>query len=352
MVHKKTLTTDEKLRFVQQHKLQLDRKALGQALGLTDGQVESYLRVSELPEEVIEDCKTQKKGRERGSTEIETASLIARNKNEDIQKLLSSHARNLINRGTTDRERRTEIREKVKKINELSQHKDVLRMSEREIAKIVIERPRNTLRSLLKISEGSEGKYKAFWDLLESEKFEEVIIFNPTTPYLVDAPASKSEALLTVEYSREKSFTVILVERSLACADLWKKETKNDKNVNVIGVSAEEYLISQLRFSTKKTLIYFNLAGDRNDREFYSKESFRSIKIKRPQSIIAFIITEEFTNPTNKDSNYLELLRAFGIETAKRIRTVEDYLRAYNYRFKILWEKKISRRVVLVSLSD
>jgi len=351
--NQKTLTTDEKLRFVIRHENDLDSDSLRKALGLkSKTQLKAFLNVANMDKEAREIVKTTKLGRERGTFEIETLNIISRAKEPEVQRIFARHSKQLLDRDITDRTRRTEIRQKVNTYNKLKDKKEELKLNETEIARIVVSRSLTTLNSLLKIAKGSEGKYKAFWTILKDGKFEEIIIFNPTTPYLIGSPNNKSEALMTLELSRLQSMNLIFVDRDKAICDIWKRK----ENFKVINKSAEEYIYHDYESSHKKTLIYLNLAGDRTAREFLSPKLLLTLKNFRPNLTIAFIVVEEWSNPTNKASNCLELLRFFGIDRDDEITTIESFLDKieelidFKMSFSIVWEKRENRRVALVVL--
>ncbi len=342
------LTSDERLRFVEHHKDQLDIGDLARALGIGEGRVMAYIAVSNLPEDVRELCRTNSEGRERGEYEIDTLNIVAGVKDDSAKVQLAEHAGDLIRDGKTDRARRTEIRRKRDAINALVPMAEKLGMAPHEIIGAVIERPAQRVSSVLRIAEGSEGKFDAFNEILSRGKFEEVIIFNPTFPMMVNGESViKSEALIATEYAKTHDMHVTLVDRSDSEASAWK-----ERGGNVLKMSAEEYLFTRFTPSDEKTLIYFNLSGDREAREFLSKELIASIKQMRPKCVILFIITEEWIFPTNVDSNYLELLRFFGIDRTinPNRMTIEHFLKKLGYAFRVCWEKTETRRVALVTI--
>lgn len=361
--NQKTLTTTEKLRFVRQHADALDEKSLKEALGLeSENHARTYVKVAKMLDEdpILEDyLKTSKAGRGRGDIEIETARIVAKVKDKTARRKLAKYARDT---AEDDRIRRTSLIKRAKVANELVSIKDELNLTTSQIMDTLSERTTESLFSLFKISKGSEGKYAAYANWVEVNAPNTVICFDPTTPTLLGSPTKKSEAMMTVEAAQLRDFKVVLVERDKPIANIWRRQCRGLKNVDIINKSAEEYLVENLYPSTEKTLLYFNFKGDKEARQFLTPEFIKSIKRLRPDSSIGHIIVEEWCNPTSKVSNYLELSSWFGVDNVLKIKKLEDFLnyhnqllKPFNITWNIEWQKTLEegnkRRVALVTFT-
>jgi len=345
--NQKTLTTDEKLAFVEQHENELDEDSLRKALGLESKKhVKDYKSIAKVlrnQPELRDYLKTTKGGRGRGDIEIETARVIASVSDEVGRLALAKRAEKLkTEREITDRARRKELTKKAKKYEDLNKHRDELGLSQDELADVVIERSNDSLFSLFSASKGSEGKYGAFSDWVNDD-WGEVIIFNPTTPYLNGSPTKESEAAIALRVARLRKFKVTLVEKDLPIANIWKRFCQDHPTAHVINTTAEEFMVNHLTKSLEKTLFYFNFKGDRAAREFMRPTiTLHTLKLERPNSCVGHIIVEEWASPTNLASNYLELLSWFGKRSAG-IKTIEEFVSRLASDLDMSWEIKWSK---------
>lgn len=352
--NQKTLTSDEKFEYVKKYKTEIEPEDLAKALNLSEEHIRDLISVARMVEdnpEVEEFIKQTKKGRGRGSLDIQTASYVAKVKDGGAQiefaKQVSKYASE---RNITDRAKRRVVREQLKKINDLTDHKEELDLTSKEVVRLVVE-GEDSNAGLIS-PENSYEKFIHYKDLLKKESFEEIIFANIQSPKMLNTPDGRSMAKITLDYARQRQIPITMIDGSKMTCDLWKAK----EDINVMHKYVEQFLETDFQPSKNKTLMVWHLSGNRNARELLDTRILRDIGIIRPKAILVFILTEEWTTPSCEWSNTLERIRTFGILKGKTLKNMEmeDYFNAIEselqnkVKFTIIWEKRKQRRVALI----
>lgn len=354
--NQKTLTSDEKFEYVKKYKGEIEPQDLAKALNLSEEHTRDLINVAKMVEdkpEIEEFIKQTKKGRGRGSLDIQTASYVAKVKDDDAQiefaKQVSKYA---TERNLSDRAKRRVVREQLKQINKLAEHKEELDLTGTEVVKCVVE-SEDTNAGLIS-PENSYEKFNHFADLLKKESFDEIIFDNIQSPKMLNTPDGRSMAKITLDHARQHGIPITLIDSSKNTCNVWKAK----EDIDVIHKYLEQFLETDFQPSKNKTLMVWHLAGNGNFRKFLDARILKDVGIIRPKTTLVFILTEEWTTPSCGWSDTLERIRTFGILKGKQLKnmTIETYFNAIKselqnkVKFTIVWEKQKQRRVALVKM--